>query len=95
VDAGELGRYAYEQHAEDDDFGRPHALYDEVMSDADRGKLVSNIVAHARRRRGRKQRRLAQRRGAGGRDDGLKAGAGGGPSYTGPRCGGGSPTLAT
>jgi len=47
VEAGELGRYAYEKHAEDDDFGQPGALYREVMSDTDREHLVTNIVGHA------------------------------------------------
>jgi catalase len=43
VDAGELERYAYEKHAEDDDFVQPGRLYREVMSDADR----KHIVGHA------------------------------------------------
>ena len=47
VEAGELGRYAYEKHAEDDDFVQPRALYREVMSDRDRDDLVANIVGHA------------------------------------------------
>jgi len=47
VDAGELGRYAYEKHADDDDFGQPGALYRDVMSDTDRQHLVTNIVGHA------------------------------------------------
>ncbi|HTX45353.1 MAG TPA: catalase [Solirubrobacteraceae bacterium] len=47
VEAGELGRYAYEKHAEDDDFGQPGALYREVMDDTDREHLVTNIVGHA------------------------------------------------
>jgi catalase len=47
VEAGELGRYAYEKHAEDDDFGQPGTLYREVMSDTDREHLVRNIVGHA------------------------------------------------
>ncbi len=47
VDGGELGRYAYEKHAEDDDFGQPATLYNEVMSDQDRESLVGNIVDHA------------------------------------------------
>jgi catalase len=47
VEAGELGRYPYEKHAEDDDFGQPRALYRDVMSDTDREHLVANIVAHA------------------------------------------------
>ena len=47
VEAGELGRYAYEKHAEDDDFVQPGTLYREVMSDTDREHLVTNIVGHA------------------------------------------------
>jgi catalase len=47
VDAGELGRYAYEKHAQDDDFVQPGMLYREVMSEMDREHLVTNIVAHA------------------------------------------------
>ena len=47
VEAGELGRYAYEKHAEDDDFGQPGTMYREVMSDVDREHLVNNIVGHA------------------------------------------------
>ena len=47
VQAGELGRYAYGKHAQDDDFVQPGALYREVMNDTDREHLVTNIVAHA------------------------------------------------
>jgi catalase len=47
VEAGELGRYAYTKHAEDDDFVQPGTLYREVMSDTDREHLVTNIVGHA------------------------------------------------
>jgi catalase len=47
VEAGELGRYAYQRHADDDDFAQPRALYREVMTDTDRDHLVTNIVAHA------------------------------------------------
>jgi catalase len=47
VEAGEIGRYAYEKHAGDDDFVQPRALYRAVMSDTDREHLVSNIVGHA------------------------------------------------
>jgi len=47
VPEGELGRYAYEKHAEDDDFGQPGTMYREVMSDTDREHLVQNIVGHA------------------------------------------------
>jgi catalase len=47
LEAGELGRYAYKKHAEDDDFGQPGTLYREVMSDTDRENLVTNIVGYA------------------------------------------------
>ena len=47
VEAGEIGRYAYEKHADDDDFVQPRALYRDVMDDEDRAHLVTNIVAHA------------------------------------------------
>jgi catalase len=47
VPGGELGRYAYEKHAEDDDFGQAGALYREVMNDTDRAHLAANIVTHA------------------------------------------------
>ncbi len=47
VEAGEIGRYAYAKHADDDDFGQPGTLYREVMSDTDRTNLVANIVGHA------------------------------------------------
>ncbi len=47
VETGELGRYAYEKHAEDDDFGQAGSLYRDVMADTDREHLASNIVAHA------------------------------------------------
>jgi catalase len=47
VDAGELGRFAYEKHAQDDDFGQPGTMYREVFNDTDREHLVTNIVGHA------------------------------------------------
>jgi catalase len=47
VAAGELGRYAYEKHAEDDDFGQPGTLYRDVMNETDRDHLVGNLVSHA------------------------------------------------
>ena len=47
VPEGALGRYAYEKHAEDDDFGQPGRMFREVMSDTDREHLVQNIVGHA------------------------------------------------
>ena len=47
VEAAEIGRYAYEKHADDDDHVQPRALYRDVMGQADRDHLVTNIVAHA------------------------------------------------
>ena len=47
VEAGEIGRYAYDLHAEDDDFGQPGTLVREVMTATDREHLAANIVAHA------------------------------------------------
>jgi catalase len=47
VEAAEIGRYAYEKHAEDDDFVQPGALYRDVMDGTAREHLVTNIVAHA------------------------------------------------
>jgi catalase len=41
---GELVRTAYEQHLEDDDWSQPGKLVREVMDDAARERLVSNIV---------------------------------------------------
>jgi catalase len=47
VEAGEIGRYAYDRHRDDDDFIQPGTLYREVLSPTDREHLVTNIVAHA------------------------------------------------
>jgi catalase len=44
--AAEIGRYAYELHAEDDDFGQARSLCRDVMSAIDRSNLVSNVAAH-------------------------------------------------
>ena len=41
---GEMVHTAYEQHAEDDDWSQPGTLVREVMDDAARDRLVSNIV---------------------------------------------------
>jgi len=43
---GELTRAAATLHAEDDDFGQAGALVREVLDDAARDRLVSNIVGH-------------------------------------------------
>lgn len=45
--AGEIIRSAYTLHAEDDDYGQPRALWENVLSETDRAHLVSNIVGHA------------------------------------------------
>ncbi len=45
--AGEILRSAYTLHADDDDFGQPHALYSDVLSETERDHLVANIVGHA------------------------------------------------
>ena len=47
VEAAEIGRYAYEPHADDDDFGQAGTLVRDVMSEIDRDHLATNIVAHA------------------------------------------------
>jgi catalase len=47
VDAGELARTAYDKHADDDDFSQPGTLVRDVMDDAAREALVTNIVGHA------------------------------------------------
>jgi catalase len=47
VESGELGRFSYERHAEDDDFGQAGTLVREVMDDTDRDHLMTNIVGHA------------------------------------------------
>ncbi len=47
VEGGELGRYVYEKHAEDDDFGQAGTLYRDVMDETDREHLAANIVGHA------------------------------------------------
>ena len=47
VPGAELGRYAYEKHAEDDDFAQARTLVDKIMCDTDREHLISNIVVHA------------------------------------------------
>ncbi len=47
VKAGELGRYAYDKHVDDDDFGQAGSLVRDVLSETDREHLVNNIVGHA------------------------------------------------
>ena len=44
---GEMVRAAYTLHAEDDDFGQPNTLINQVMDDAQRDRLVDNVAGHA------------------------------------------------
>jgi catalase len=46
VQAGEIGRYAYEAHAEDDDFVQARALWRDVLTPTLQEHLVHNVVAH-------------------------------------------------
>lgn len=43
---GEFIRAAYTLRPDDDDFGQAGTLVREVMNDAERGRLVSNVVGH-------------------------------------------------
>jgi catalase len=43
---GEMVRAAYTLRTEDDDWGQPGTMVREVLDDAARGRLVSNIVGH-------------------------------------------------
>jgi catalase len=43
---GEMVRTAYTLRAEDDDFGQPGTMVREVLDDAARERLVSNVVGH-------------------------------------------------
>jgi catalase len=47
VEAGELGRYEYAAHRDDNDFVQAGNLYRDVMSPTDREHLATNIIAHA------------------------------------------------
>jgi catalase len=44
---GEMVRSAYTLHAEDDDFGQPNTLINQVLDDAARDRLVANVAGHA------------------------------------------------
>ncbi|MEU5208189.1 catalase [Streptomyces sp. NPDC020742] len=44
--AGEMVREAYTLHREDDDFGQPGTMVREVLDDAARDRLVSNVSGH-------------------------------------------------
>jgi catalase len=45
--SGEIIRSAYTLHSQDDDFGQPRALWENVLTDIERDHLVANIVGHA------------------------------------------------
>jgi catalase len=45
---GEMMRTAYTVRADDDDWGQAHTLVREVMDDAERERLVSNVAGHLR-----------------------------------------------
>ncbi|PSK89394.1 catalase [Murinocardiopsis flavida] len=46
VDAGEIVRGAYTLRRDDDDFGQPGSLVRDVLDDAARARLVSNVAGH-------------------------------------------------
>ncbi|OLT17007.1 catalase [Actinomadura sp. CNU-125] len=45
--AGEIVRSAYRLHSEDDDFVQPRALWEKVLGEAERDRMVHNILLHA------------------------------------------------
>ncbi|MHB8659681.1 MAG: catalase [Solirubrobacteraceae bacterium] len=47
VEGAEMVRHAYALRSEDDDFGQPGTLVREVLDDAARDRMVSNVVGHA------------------------------------------------
>jgi catalase len=46
ADGGEMVRAAYVDHVEDDDWGQPGTMVREVLDDAARERLVSNVAGH-------------------------------------------------
>jgi catalase len=46
--AGEMVHEAYTLHAEDDDFGQPRAMINQVWDDAARDRFVGNVAGHLR-----------------------------------------------
>ncbi|GAA3823694.1 hypothetical protein GCM10022206_72500 [Streptomyces chiangmaiensis] len=44
--AGEMVREAYRLHREDDDFGQAHTMVRQVLDEAARDRLVSNVTGH-------------------------------------------------
>jgi len=47
--SGDFVRAAYTKRKDDDDFGQPRALIRQVMDDAARDRLVSNVVGHLKK----------------------------------------------
>lgn len=47
--SGEFIRAAYTLRKDDDDFGQPGTLVRKVMDDAQRDRLVSNVVGHLKK----------------------------------------------
>ena len=47
VEGGDMIRAAYQPHAEDDDFGQAGTMWETVLDDDARDRLVDNIVGHA------------------------------------------------
>ena len=44
LECGEIGRCAYNLHAEDEDFGQAGTLVRDVLDDAERDRMLSDIV---------------------------------------------------
>jgi len=47
VGDGQIGRYAYTAHSDDDDFVQPGTMYREVMNATEQEHLAQNIIGHA------------------------------------------------
>ena len=47
TEGGEIGRYAYTLRRDDDDFGQATDMWNKVLDDDAKARLVSNIVGHA------------------------------------------------
>ncbi len=47
TEAGDISRFAYVEHSEDDDFGQAGTLWREILDDEAKSRMVFNIVGHA------------------------------------------------
>ncbi|MBK5227806.1 MAG: catalase, partial [Actinobacteria bacterium] len=47
TEAGEIARYAYTKHRDDDDFIQVNDFWNKALNDIDRDHMVNNIVGHA------------------------------------------------